>query len=71
VKIIQDYGARTSEMGILHGARAQIKNQEPEPDFTLKFRNGAGAMVIWEVAPAPGNFLDTNSFAKESYVCSL
>jgi len=52
----------TPELGILAGAGAQTKNQEPE--FSLKFRNGAGAMAIWKVAPAPGSFLDTNGFAK-------
>jgi len=28
-------------------------------------------MAIWEVAPAPCPFLDTNGFAKKTYVCSL
>jgi len=31
----------------------------------------AMAMAIWEVAPAPGPFLDTNGFAIQTYVCSL
>jgi len=34
-------------------AGAQIKNQEPEPEHSLKFRTGAWARAIWEAAPAP------------------
>jgi len=48
--------------GILPGAGVQIKNQEP--DLSLKFRTEAEVMAIWEAAPAPGPFLDTNGFAK-------
>ena len=44
------------------GAGAQIKNQEPEPEVSLKFTTGAAATTIWEVSPWP--FLDTNSFFK-------
>jgi len=63
VKIIQAYGVGAPELGILPGA--QIKDQkEPEPEFSWKFRTGAGDMAIWEVAPAPSPFLDTNGFAK-------
>jgi len=47
------------ELGILSGAGAQIKNQKPE--LSLKFRTGAGAMNILEVAGAP--FLDINVLA--------
>jgi len=36
--------AAEPELGILPGAGAQIKNQEPEP--SLKFRTGAGAMAF-------------------------
>jgi len=36
-----DVQTRASELGILPGARAQIKNQEPE--LSLKFKTGAGA----------------------------
>jgi len=32
------------ELGLLPGAGAQIKNQEPE--LSLKFRTGAGAKAI-------------------------
>ena len=46
----------------LPGAGAQIKNEEPE--LSLKFRIGAVDMAIWEEAPAPGSFLNTNDFAK-------
>ena len=53
-------------LGILPGAGAQIKNQEPEPELSLKLRAGTGDMAIWEVAPAPGPFQDTNGFAKLS-----
>jgi len=35
-----------------------------EPDLSWKFRTGAGVKDIWEVAPAPCPFLDTNGFAK-------
>jgi len=35
--------AAEPELGILPGAGAQIKNQEPE--LILKFRTGAGAMA--------------------------
>ena len=65
VKIIQDYGAGAPELGILPGAGTQIKNEkDPEPELSLKFRTGAKAMAIWEVALVPGHFLDTNGFAK-------
>jgi len=59
----QGCGAGASEPGIVPGAGvgAQIKNQELE--LSLKFRIGAGAAAIWEVAPAPGPFLGTNGFA--------
>jgi len=50
-------------MGILPEAGAQIKNQK-EPELNLKFWPRAGSMAIWEVAPAPGPFLDTNGFTK-------
>jgi len=60
VKIIQSYEARVLELGILPGAGAQMKNQK-EPELSLKFRTGAGAMAICEVAP--GSFLNTNDFA--------
>jgi len=45
VKIIQGDGAGASELDNLPGpgAGTQIKNQEPE--LSLKFRNGAGAMA--------------------------
>jgi len=46
VKIIQADGVGAPELGILPGAGAQIKNQEPDPEFSLKFRTGAGAMAI-------------------------
>ena len=72
MKIIQAYGVGAPELAILPGAGAQIKNQqEPDPEFSWKFRTGAGVVAIWEVAPASGPFLDTNGFAKETYVCSL
>jgi len=39
--------AGAPELGILPGAGAQIKNQkQPEPELSLKFRTGAGAMAI-------------------------
>jgi len=59
------------ELGILPraGTGAQIKNQKPE--ISIKFKTEAGAMAIWEVAPAPDPFLDNNGFAKQTYVCSL
>jgi len=44
----------------LPGAGAQIKIQETE--LSLTFKTGSGA--VWEVAPAPGHFPDTNGFAK-------
>jgi len=44
VKILQGCEAATPELGILPGAGAQIENQEPE--LSLKFRTGAGAMAI-------------------------
>jgi len=57
----QDLGwAYFPELGIVPGAEAQLKNQEPK--LSLKFRTGSGAMVIWNVAPGP--FLHTNSFVK-------
>jgi len=34
VKIIQAYGTGAPEQGILPGAGAQIKNQEPDPEFS-------------------------------------
>ena len=61
------------DLGILPGARtgagAQVKNQkERKPELSFKFRTGAGAMAISEVATAPGPFvdtiLDTHDFAK-------
>ena len=67
MKIIQAYGVGAPELAILPGAGAQIKNQqEPDPEFSWKFRTGAGVMAIWEVPPAPGPFLflDTNDFVK-------
>jgi len=33
-KIIQAYGVGAPELGILPGAGAQIKNQEPDPEFS-------------------------------------
>jgi len=42
-------------MGVLPGAGAQIKNQKV-PELEL--------MALWEVAPGPGPFLDTNGFAE-------
>jgi len=33
-------------LGILPGAGAQIKNQEPEPELSLKLRAGTGDMAI-------------------------
>jgi len=56
VKIIQGYRAEIPGLGILPGAGAgaQIKNQK-EPELSLKFRTGAGAMVICEVAPGSGS----------------
>ena len=56
--------AGASELGILPGAEAQNKIQELEPELRFKFRTGAGAMAIWEVAPAP--FVNT-SFVKLTY----
>jgi len=47
-----DPGAKASESGILSGAGAQIKNQEPE--LSLKIWTGAGTMAILEIAPASG-----------------
>jgi len=67
---IQGYGAGASDLGILHGAGVQNKNQK-EPELSLKFRTGVGAVAIWEVALALGPFLDTNGFAKYTYVCFL
>jgi len=64
VKIIQAYGTGAPEQGILPVAGAQIKNQEPDPEFSWNIRTGAGVMAIWEVAAAQGLFLDTNGFAK-------
>jgi len=47
VKIIQDYGAGAPELGIFPGAGTQIKNEkDSEPEPSLKFRTGAGAVVI-------------------------
>ena len=60
--LIQACGAGVPEVGIFPRARVQKENQKP--DLSLKFRTGAGAVAIWEVAPAQGPFLDTNSFAK-------
>jgi len=54
--------ATEPELGILPGAGVQNKNQEP--DLSLKFWTGSGAVAVWKVAPAPGSFLDTNGFAK-------
>jgi len=45
VKIIQGYAAGAQELGILPGARVQNKNQK-EPELSLKFRTGSGAMAI-------------------------
>ena len=56
--------SRAPELGILPGAGAQIKNQELEPGLSLKFRTGARAVAIWEVAPSPSPFLDTSGFGK-------
>ena len=56
-KIIQAYGVGAPELGILPGAGAQIKNQEPDPEFSWKFTTGVGVMAIWEVALALGPFL--------------
>ena len=39
-------GSREPELIILPGAGTQIKNQEPEPKFSLKFRSGVGVMAI-------------------------
>ena len=43
-----------------------MKNQK-EPELSLKFKTGAETMSIWDVAPAPGPFLDTNGFATLTY----
>jgi len=48
----------------LPGARAHVKNQEPE--LSSKFRSTAGAMAITEVALALGPFLNTDGFAKRT-----
>jgi len=53
---------RALELGILPGAGAQIKNQEPE--LSLRFRTRTGPMAISEVIPARGPFLDTKGFAE-------
>ena len=59
-------GTGAPELGIFPGAGsgdgAQNKYQK-KPELSLKFRTGAGPISNWEVAPAPGPFLDTNSFA--------
>jgi len=34
VKIIQAYGTGAPELGILLGAGAQIKNQDPDPEVS-------------------------------------
>jgi len=59
VKLIQGCGAGAPELGILPGAGAQIKNQK-DPELSSKFRTGAEAMAVLEVAP--DSFLDTNGF---------
>ena len=61
--VIQGYGAGVPELGIWPGPGVQNKNQK-KPEFCLKFRAGARAMAIWEVAAAPVLFLETNGFAK-------
>jgi len=53
VKIIQAYGVRAPELGILPGAGAQMKNQEQDPEFSWKFRTGAGDMAIWDSGSFP------------------
>ena len=64
-------GARATEESILPGNGAQIKNQGTELELSLKCETGAGAIAIWEVAPAPTPFLDINGFVKLTCVCSL
>ena len=56
------------KLGSLPGAGpgAQITNQDPE--LSLKFRTGSGAMAIREVALTLGPFLDANGSAKKIYV---
>ena len=66
---MQGYGAGAPELGILPGDGVQNKNQDPE--LSLKFRTGAEAMVTWEVTAAWGSFIDTNGYAKKTYVRSL
>jgi len=61
VQIIQANGVGVPELGISPGAGAQIKNQEPDPEFSWKFWTGAGVMDIWELTPGPFQFLDTNA----------
>jgi len=61
VKIIQGCGTGARELGILHGARAQIKNQELK--LSLNSRTGSRALAISELWP-PGPFLDIKGFAK-------
>jgi len=61
----QGCGAGPPKLGILAGDGAQIKNQEPELELSLKFGlEMERAMAIWEVAPALGPFLYTNNFVK-------
>jgi len=43
--VIQGYGAGVPVLRILPGAGVQHKNQK-EPELSLKFRTGAGAMAI-------------------------
>jgi len=52
------YGTVLAKQGV--GVRIWAFCKEPE--LSLKFEAGAGAMAIWVVAPVP--FLDTKSFAK-------
>ena len=47
--IFQGCRARAPELGILSGARSQIKNQK-HLELSLKFRTETGATAIWEVA---------------------
>ena len=45
MKITQGCGAEATELGILPGAGAQIKNQK-EPELSIKFKTGAIATDI-------------------------
>ena len=65
----QDCGTGARELGILSGAGAQIKNQEPE--LSLKVRTRVGAIAIWKIVTSYDTRLQQWICKPLMYPCSF